>query len=148
MKRQRRPRSGDQAVAREIRALIRRGTGECLLVRDGSPTDPNAAPADGSVPAWDFPGGRCAGLLPADEELRRLCRVRLGIDVGALFKQLWFDYGHGTQTVRYQLFFATVDADDALPLGFAEVRWVHPRHFAELDLAPAAARIAHLVQWD
>ena len=114
----------------ELRAVLRRPTGEYLVVR----------PAEEADAPWDFPGVRHDPPECEEVRLRRACLERLGLSLGTLLPQGAFEYGYGTHVIRYQ-FFAGAVADEALPLGYGAVRWVGARQLSEYKFAPAAVWI-------
>ncbi len=89
---------------------------------------------------WDFPGVRHYPPECEEERLRRACLERLGLTLGTLVPQAAFEYAHGTHVVRYQ-FFAGPALDDAVPLGYRELRWVAPGQLSEYHFTPAATWI-------
>ncbi len=135
----------------ELRAIIRRSGGEYLIIRPtaawpAQPGGPQPATLPAYTPAaadlWDFPGGRCAGPAPAEEQLRQHCRAKLGVDLDTLAAQPAFEYAYGTHSVRYLVFTAAVQRDYAVPLGYAELRWVRANQLSEYAFVPA---LVHLV---
>jgi len=119
----------------EVRGLIHRGPREYLIVK----------PSDDLGAAWQFPGGRAAADLGAEECLRRWCLTNLGLELSTLTPQAAFDYGFGSHIVSYRWFHGRARADDALPLGCAAVRWVAVDDLAECVLdVPSAAMAERL----
>jgi len=96
----------------EARAILRRGSGEFLIVKRH---------ADPDTP-WQFPGGRVQGPAPPEQSLRRLCVAGLGLELEPLVAQAAFVQRFGTHTVTYLHFVGAVADDQATPLGYAELR--------------------------
>lgn len=104
----------------EARAIIRRTPAECLIVRRfDDPAEP-----------WELPGERVAARESAEVTVRRACRGKLGIEPSELVPQPVLAHGCGTHGVTFRYFLGNVRHDDALPLGYAAVRWVP---LSELD---------------
>lgn len=97
--------------------------------------------AAGPDEPWDLPGGPAATPTPAEQRLRDLCRARVGLELGALAGLPHFEYGCGAHAVRYICFRAASEVDDALPLGYAELRWVRLTALRDYAFAPGLTAI-------
>ena len=98
----------------EARAVLRRSPSECLIVRRfDDPAEP-----------WELPGQRVQERESAEVTIRRACVEKLGLDPAELVPQPTLAHGRGTHGVNFRYFVGNVRSDDALPLGYAAVRWV------------------------
>jgi 8-oxo-dGTP pyrophosphatase MutT (NUDIX family) len=120
----------------EARAILRRGSGELLIVKTHAADDT----------PWQFPGGHVPGPALPEESLRRLCLAGLGLELGPLVGQAAFVQRFGTHAVTYLHFVGAVADDQATPLGYAELRWVAPGQLCEYVLdAPSRHMAARLL---
>jgi len=118
----------------QLRAIIRRPNGTCLLVRRSA----------AATSAWEFPG---VGLPPNSqpvEVLRRACWRDLAVKLDAVIPQAAWTHARGTHAVTYRCYLCPVWRDDALPLGYAELRWVRPGDLIEYALDTATR---HMADW-
>jgi 8-oxo-dGTP pyrophosphatase MutT (NUDIX family) len=123
----------------EARAILRRGSGEFLIVKRHA--DPEVV--------WQFPGGHVPGPASPAESLRRLCLAGLGLELGPLVGQAAFVQRFGTHTVTYLHFVGAVADDQATPLGYAELRWVARGQLCEYVLdAPSRHMVERLLAED
>lgn len=98
----------------EARAVLRRSPTECLIVRRfNDPAEP-----------WELPGQRVTACESAEVTIRRACLEKLGLEPAEFLPQPMLTHGRGTQGVNFHYFVGDVRHDDALPLGYAAIRWV------------------------
>lgn len=86
---------------------------------------------------WEFPGGKVEpGEDPRDALVREIdeelgCRISVGEEVTTTRHPYLF------ATVVLTTYDCVIDAGDPVPLEHAELRWVAPAAFGELEWAPA-----------
>lgn len=119
----------------EARALVHRAPLHYLIVK---------AQADPLCP-WEFPGGRLGPRASAENLLRRLCRASLGIELDQLVSQPPFSHGFGTHSVTYRYYLCPVLRDEAMPLGYAELRWVPAPQLCEYDFDAPSRQVVDRV---
>ena len=115
----------------EVRGLIHRPPGDFLIVK----------PVRDPQVAWEFPGGAVPPRMSKEVLLRRLCLERLGIELGVLVSQRPFVHSFGTRAVTYHYFLGPVASDEAVPLGYAELRWVPLVQLGEYVMDAQSQRI-------
>ncbi|MBK9129331.1 MAG: NUDIX hydrolase [Phycisphaerales bacterium] len=118
-------------VRREVRAILSRRGGELLVVR----------PFADDEAAWDLPGSPLSAHVEPEQALRATCLVTIGVDIPEFTLVSPVRVGQGGETVEYHFGLARLDADAALPLGCAELRWVRRERLALLTFEPAIARL-------
>ncbi len=120
-----------EPVRREVRAIISRRRGELLVLR----------PFADDEATWELPGAPLAAHAESEQALRAACLTTLGVDVPEFTLIPPIRVGVGGETVEYHFGLARLDADNALPLGCAELRWVRRERLALLAFEPAIARL-------
>jgi hypothetical protein len=121
-------------TATQLRAIIQRSNGTCLLVRRTA----------AATSAWEFPGVSLPPNSDPVEVLRRTCWRDLAVRLEGVIPQAAWTHGCGTCAVTYRCYLCPVSRDDALPLGYAELRWVRPAELAEYALD---APTRHMASW-
>lgn len=120
-----------------VAAVVRRG-GRILVTRR-----PPGGPLGG---LWEFPGGK---VEPGESEpaaLRREIAEELGCDVSV--GRLLFRHSHDYPHIHVDLAFYACSMDEgAMPrcLGVAEIAWVEPERFADLQFCPADVAVLERV---
>lgn len=117
----------------DVRAIIQQPSGACLIVRRRP--DP-ARP-------WHFPGALISPNSDPVELLRRTCLLALGVHLRVMTPQPTLTYGLYGAVVAYRHFLCPVPGDEALPLAYAELRWVVP---ARMPGYPLDTPTWHFVQ--
>ncbi len=109
----------------ELRALIfRPDAGYLILRRSSDPDDP-----------WDLPGGPLASHTEPETVLRQQCLEQVGCCVQVLAGRPPFTVRRDGAELTYRLFLCAAEADEAIPLGCAAVRWVPSVALAEYRFA-------------
>lgn len=121
---------------REVRAIVRRPSGDYLLVRSRA--------GEGEV--WGFPRCLLGPCERAEEALRRLCLTALGLAIDVAVPQQPLVLHVGGRRITCECFLCQVTGDDAVPLGFAAVCWVTPVRLKEYGLDAASQHIAARLQ--
>ncbi len=111
--------------------MLWRAPDRCLIVR----------PTSGPDAVGEFPGERVESHEIAEHVLVRLCTARLGVCVDELIPQPAFTHGFGTHTVTCRYYICPVSADEVVPLGYAEVRWVAAPQLREYVFDAAAQTV-------
>ncbi len=115
-----------------VHAVLRDPQGRYLLVR------PRPEPDE----PWQFPGTRVPPTATPEEALRRACRDSLRLELGTLVPQPPFTWHHAGRPTTIRYYAGQVSADEVLPVGVAELRWVTPSQMAALSLDPLCVHVA------
>lgn len=121
-----------------------------VIVRDGKVLCAQRGP-DGKLPGmWEFPGGKLEPDERPEVALRREINEELDCDIEVHEHIVTTEHTYDFATIALATYVCTLVAGEPVKSEHADLRWVSPHEFDELEWAPADVPAVDILRkhWD